>query len=122
MAPPFFWFFSVLLLGFTKGGLNFDAKLRRESFEPSDLFHAHIGGMDSFARGLKIASAIRSDGRLGEFVQDRYRSWDVGVGAEIDRGEHTFESLETYILAKGEADQNRSWRQEYLENLINDFI
>jgi xylose isomerase len=58
------------------GGTNFDAKVRRESFEPIDLFHAHIGGMDAFARGLKIAAAIRKDGRLADFVKQRYASWD----------------------------------------------
>ncbi len=67
--------------GFKTGGLNFDAKVRRESFEPVDLFHAHIGGMDAFARGLKIAAAIRKDGRLAEFVRKRYASWDTGIGA-----------------------------------------
>jgi hypothetical protein len=64
--------------GLTTGGTNFDAKCRRESFEPVDLFHAHIGGMDAFARGLKIAAAIRKDGRLAEFVKNRYSSWDSG--------------------------------------------
>ena len=64
--------------------LNFDAKVRRESFEPVDLFHAHIGGMDAFARGLKIAHAIIKDGRLDEFVKDRYSSFDSGVGNKIE--------------------------------------
>ena len=63
--------------GFKTGGVNFDAKVRRESFEPVDLFYAHIGGMDAFARGLKIAAAIRKDGRLAEFVKNRYASWDT---------------------------------------------
>ena len=70
--------------GLSTGGVNFDAKVRRESFEPADLFHAHIGGMDAFARGLKIAAAIRRDGRLDEFVRQRYASWDSGIGARID--------------------------------------
>ncbi len=72
--------------GFTTGGMNFDAKVRRESFEPVDLFYAHIGGMDAFARGLKIAAAIRKDGRLAEFVKQRYSSWDSGIGAKIEAG------------------------------------
>jgi xylose isomerase len=67
--------------GFKTGGVNFDAKVRRESFEPEDLFHAHIGGMDAFARGLKIATAIRQDGRLAKFVKVRYSYWDGGIGA-----------------------------------------
>jgi len=108
--------------GFTTGGVNFDAKVRRESFEPIDLFHAHIGGMDAFARGLKIAAAIRKDGRLAEFVKQRYSSWDTGIGAKIEKGEVGFEELEAYMLKKGEAAPNVSGRQEYLENLINEFI
>lgn len=108
--------------GLKKGGLNFDAKVRRESFEPIDLFHAHIGGMDAFARGLKIASAIRQDGRLAGFVKDRYSSWDTGLGAEIEAGKHDLSSLEKLMLEKGEAAPNASGRQEFLENLINEFI
>jgi len=108
--------------GLTTGGVNFDAKVRRESFEPEDLFHAHIGGMDAFARGLKIAAAIRKDGRLGDFVKQRYSSWDRGLGKRIEEGTENFESLEAYMLKKGEADPNTSGRQEFLENLINEFI
>src|SRR6185369_6536279 len=78
--------------GFTTGGLNFDAKVRRESFEPSDLFHAHIGGMDAFARGLKIAAAIRSDGRIDKMLQERYISYDSGIGADIEAGKASFAS------------------------------
>ncbi len=108
--------------GFSTGGVNFDAKVRRESFEPNDLFYAHIGGMDAFARGLKIAAAIRKDGRLDQFVRERYASWDTGIGAKIEKGKATFEDLEKYMLQKGEADANTSGRQEFLENLINEFI
>ena len=93
--------------GFTTGGLNFDAKVRRESFEPVDLFYAHIGGMDAFAKGLKIAAAIRADGELARMVKDRYSSWDSGVGAEIEAGKHSFETLEKYMLAKGDVTPNR---------------
>ena len=107
--------------GFTTGGLNFDAKRRRESFQPEDLFHAHIGGMDAFARGLKIASSIRADGRLAAFVRDRYSSWDGGIGARIESGSVGFEELELCALEIGEV-ANLSGRQEMLENLINDFI
>ncbi|MEC8989264.1 MAG: xylose isomerase [Verrucomicrobiota bacterium] len=108
--------------GFKTGGVNFDAKVRRESYEPVDLFHAHIGGMDTFARGLKIAAAIRADGRLAEFVSNRYRSWDTGVGKKIESGKASFKTLETYMLKKGEVTKNESGRQEFLENLINEFI
>ena len=108
--------------GFTTGGTNFDAKVRRESFEPVDLFYAHIAGMDTFARGLKIAAAIRKDGRLDEFVKNRYRSWDSGIGAKIEKGQVGFKELEAYILEKGDIDPNESGRQEFLEGLINEFI
>jgi xylose isomerase len=108
--------------GFKTGGVNFDAKVRRESFEAVDLFHAHIGGMDAFARGLKIAAAIRKDGRLAEFVRQRYSSWDTGIGKEIEFGKSSFAALEKYMLKKGEPSENVSGRQEFLENLINEFI
>ena len=107
--------------GFTTGGVNFDAKVRRESFEPIDLFHAHIGGMDAFARGLKIAAAIRADGRLADFVENRYRSWDAGIGKDIEKGKTSFKQLEAHALKQGEPELE-SGRQEYLENLINEFI
>ncbi len=107
--------------GFTTGGLNFDAKVRRESFEPVDLFHAHIGGMDTFARGLKTAAAIIEDGRLGNLLKQRYSTFDSGIGAQIERGEVGFEELEAYTLKNGEP-MLASGRQEMLENLINEFI
>ena len=108
--------------GIAPGGVNFDAKVRRESFEPIDLFHAHVGGMDTFARGLKVAAAIRADGALAAVVKDRYENWDAGIGAEIESGKHTFESLESYMLEKGEVSPNKSGRQEMIENLINHYI
>ncbi len=107
--------------GFTTGGLNFDAKVRRESFEPVDLFHAHIGGMDAFARGLKIANAILEDGRWVAFRKERYSSWEQGIGAKIENGEAGFEELEKYALESAEP-VTASGRQEMLENLINEFI
>jgi xylose isomerase len=108
--------------GFTTGGLNFDAKVRRESFEPIDLFYAHIGGMDAFARGLKIAAEIRADGVLEKLVKDRYSSWDTGIGAEIESGRHSFKSLEQHMLSRGEITPNASGRQEMIENLINTYL
>ncbi len=108
--------------GLNPGGVNFDAKVRRESIDPVDLFHAHIGGMDAFARGLKIAAAIRADGRLEDFVKARYSSWDQGLGADIESGKHTFQTLSDWMLERGDVDELESGRQEYLENLINEFI
>ena len=108
--------------GFTTGGVNFDAKVRRESFTPEDLFSAHIGGMDAFARGLKIAAAMRADGRLADFIKNRYASWDSGIGAEIEKGKVGFKELSEYMLKKGNVAPNASGRQEYLENMINEYI
>jgi xylose isomerase len=108
--------------GFTTGGLNFDAKVRRESFEPEDLFLAHIAGMDTFARGLKIAARIRQDGRIADFVKQRYSSWDSELGKKIEKGKSDFAELEAYALKLGEVKTIRSGRQEYLESLFNDFI
>lgn len=107
--------------GFTTGGLNFDAKRRRESHEPEDLFHAHIGGMDAFARGLKIAAAIRADGRLAEFVGNRYSSFDTELGKKVESGSSSFEELESVAMA-AEEPKLASGRQEMLENLINEFL
>ena len=108
--------------GFTSGGLNFDAHVARESFEPVDLFHAHIGGMDAFARGLKIASAVKKDGILSDFVKSRYASWDGGIGADIEAGKVGFKELRSYMLEKGEILANESGRVEMLENILNEYI
>ncbi len=108
--------------GVAPGGVNFDAKVRRESFEPVDLFYAHVGGMDTFAKGLKIAAAIRADGVLAEMLADRYRSWDSNIGAEIEAGRHDFASLEKYMLEKGDVTPNTSGRQELFENVVNRYV
>jgi xylose isomerase len=108
--------------GLAPGGVNFDAKVRRESFEPVDLFYAHIGGMDTFAKGLKIAAAIRAEGKLDGMVASRYASWDSGIGAEIEAGKHDFASLEKYMLEKGDAAANASGRQELFENVVNLYV
>jgi len=108
--------------GLAPGGINFDAKVRRESFEPVDLFHAHIGGMDAFARGLKIAAAMRADGALQRLVDDRYASWSEPLGKRIESGSESFRSLEKEMLAKGEAAACKSGRQELFENLVNSYL
>ena len=108
--------------GLAPGGVNFDAKVRRESFCPKDLFYSHIGGMDTFAMGLKLAAKIRAAGELAKMVKDRYSSWDSGVGAEIEQGKHDFKSLEKYMLGKGDAASSDSGRQELFENVVNRYI
>lgn len=108
--------------GFTTGGLNFDAHVARESFEPVDLFYAHIGGMDAFARGLKIAAAIKDDGVIDGFIKERYGSWDTGTGADIEAGKMSMADCSDYVLNKGEIAANASGRVEMLENIVNEYI
>lgn len=107
--------------GFKTGGLNFDAKVRRQSIDPVDLFHAHIGAMDAFARGLKIAARMIKDGRLDKFVKQRYSGWDAAFGRKIEKKEVGFAELEAYTLEHGEPEV-QSGRQEMLENLLNEYI
>ncbi len=107
--------------GFTHGGLNFDAKRRRESHTPEDLFHAHIGGMDTFARGLKIAAALRADGRIADFLKARYGTWDSDLGRKIEQGQASLIELEKTALAQP-APVLSSGGQEYLENIVNEFL
>jgi xylose isomerase len=107
--------------GFTTGGLNFDAKVRRQSHEPVDLLYAHIGGMDAFARGLEIAHAIREDGRLAEHVRRRYQGWDTDLGRKILSGELSMQDCASYARSNPEPTRV-SGRQEYLENMVNEFI
>ena len=108
--------------GIGSGGVNFDAKVRRESFEPVDLFYAHIGSMDAYAKGLKVAAKIRAERGIEDFITTRYSSWDEGIGAKIEAGEVGFKELEQYMLDKGEADKNISGRQELLENVVNKYL
>jgi xylose isomerase len=107
--------------GFTTGGLNFDAKRRRESWTPEDLFHAHIAGMDAFALGLKAAAAIRADGSLARALAERYASWDSDLGRRIESGAASLRELESLALDAA-AGPPPSGRQERLEALLNRFI
>jgi xylose isomerase len=107
--------------GLGTGGLNFDAKVRRSSNEPVDLFHAHIGGMDAFARGLLIAQRILDDKRLQNFVEERYASYKSGIGLQIMTGKAGLDDAEQWILRNG-YPVPQSGRQEMLENLINFYI
>lgn len=105
--------------GLAPGGLNFDAKLRRDSTDLEDLFHAHIGAVDVWAKALRIADRIRRDGHFDQAVSQRYSSYDSGIGKDIERGATDFKALQRYIIKKGEAAPTDSARQEYLENLFN---
>jgi xylose isomerase len=107
--------------GFRNGGLNFDAKRRRESWEPVDLFHAHVAGMDAFAFGLKAASALRKDGRLAAALRERYAGWDGPLGQRIEAGKATFADLEREVLDAAVGAPG-SGRQERLEAIWNDVV
>lgn len=107
--------------GFTNGGLNFDAKTRRSSNTPEDIFLAHIAGMDAFALGLRNACKIIADGRIDEFVKERYASYHSGIGAKILSGSTDLEELSRYALALDEV-KLQSGRQEYLESVVNGLL
>jgi xylose isomerase len=107
--------------GFKTGGINFDAKTRRNSTDLVDIFHAHIGGMDTFARAMLTAQAILDDGEYQELRKDRYASFDTGKGRQFSRGQLSLQTLRQLAHRNGEPEQI-SARQEYYENLINKFI
>jgi xylose isomerase len=108
--------------GLGRGGFNFDAKLRRPSTDPEDLFYAHIGGMDALALSYKIAGRIIADGQMEGFLADRYSSYDSGYGRDIEKGKIGFAGLERLVLSKLGEPVPRSGRQEYLENLLNSYL
>ena len=108
--------------GFTTGGLNFDAKLRRQSIDRNDLFHAHIGGMDTMARALLAAGAMWEDGALEDIRRDRYAGWDSELGADILDGRATLASLRERTLGRDDEPTRVSGRQEEIENLVARYI
>lgn len=107
--------------GFKTGGVNFDAKTRRNSSDLEDIFYAHIGGMDTFARALITAQAILDDGEYLKLRKDRYANFDSGKGKQFESGKLALEELRTLALKNGEPKQI-SGKQEYYENLISKFI
>jgi len=107
--------------GLGKGGLNFDAKVRRGSFEPEDLFHGHIAGMDSFAIGFKVANKLIEDKVFENFIDDRYSSFTKGIGLDIVEGRTNFRELEAYALELTEI-KNKSGRTEVLRALVNQYL
>lgn len=107
--------------GFTTGGLNFDAHVRRQSIDPEDLFYAHIGAMDAFARGLKNAAKMLKGKKFEKAIQKRYAGWNTAFGKKIEKKQIGFKELEQYTLKNGEPNV-QSGRQELLENMLNDYI
>jgi xylose isomerase len=108
--------------GFTKGGLNFDAKTRRGSYTKEDIFLAYIAGMDAFALGLRMAVKLIEDGRIDKFIADRYASYGSGIGKKIVDGTATMAELEAYALEMGDVTTNMSGKQEYLELVMNEVM
>jgi xylose isomerase len=108
--------------GLTTGGVNFDSKVRRESIDPEDLFHAHIGGMDAYALAFKIARKILADGKLETFLAERYASFDTGYGRAIEKRRTNFRELNKLVLGKLGEPKPRSGKQEYLENLLTSYL
>ncbi|MGO9771805.1 MAG: xylose isomerase [Roseiarcus sp.] len=108
--------------GLTTGGFNFDAKVRRQSFDAVDLLHAHVGGIDTLARALLGAAAMIEDGKLDRFVAERYAKWDRGEGAEMLAGKRDFAAIAERVRREGLDPQPHSGRQEYLENLVNWYL
>jgi xylose isomerase len=106
--------------GLEPGGLNFDAKTRRESFEPIDLFYGHVAGMDSFARGLEVAHELHETGELESVIDERYASYESGIGADVVAEEADLESLEEYALDNDVSIE--SGRQERLEAVLNRYV
>ena len=107
--------------GLGSGGLNFDAKVRRESTDVEDMFIAHIGAMDAYGRGLKAAAALKADGKYDAWRKARYATFDSGIGAKIEAGKTSFAELEAYTLANGEPVA-KSGKQEAYEQLLNYFV
>ncbi|MUG69465.1 xylose isomerase [Paenibacillus validus] len=107
--------------GLGSGGVNFDAKVRRSSFEPEDLFHAHIAGMDTFAKGLKVAAKLIEDGFFENIVSERYRSFQSGIGLDIVNGTTDFRKLEQYALAQDRI-RNKSGKLELIKAQLNEYL
>jgi xylose isomerase len=108
--------------GFSTGGFMFDAKVRRQSIDPADLFHGHIGGMDAAARALLAAERMIQDGSLERLVEDRYAGWRSPLGRDILAGQSSLEALSSHVLGRDTDPEPVSGRQEYVENLVNRFV
>ncbi len=115
-------YYQVLLAGgFTTGGTNFDAKLRRQSLDPQDLLIGHIGGMDCCARGLKAAAAMLEDGALSKPLDERYAGWNGDFGKKLLTG-LSLDQITAEVETKDINPQPKSGRQEYLENVVNRYV
>src|SRR5690625_1563460 len=107
--------------GLGRGGLNFDAKVRRGSFEPEDLFHPHIAGMDAFAVGLKVAQTLSDDKVLEDVVEDRYKTFTEGIGLDVVEGKTEFHKLEAHALELPDIEQP-TVRLDQIKQKINQYL
>lgn len=115
-------YFILKAGGFTTGGVNFDAKVRRQSIDPEDMFHGHIGGIDVSARALLIAEKMIADGKWARMVEDRYAGWKTPFGQRMLDGKMTLDAVAAHVVAHNTDTPPVSGRQEHLENLLNSYI
>jgi xylose isomerase len=116
-------FYQILKAGgLGQGGFNFDAKVRRQSIDPADLLHGHVGGLDILARGLKGAAAMITDGTFDKAQEERYAGWAEKGAAAMLKGERSLDQIAQWVAAENINPQPRSGQQEYLENLVNRFV
>ena len=120
MLLPFYHIFSNG--GFKQGGLNFDAKIRRQSIDPEDLFYAHIGGMDVAARSLIAVEKMINDKELSTYIQNRYKKWDQALGKFIHSQEGNLETIANKVISENIEPKPQSGQQEYLENILNKYL
>ena len=120
MALAFYWILKAGGLG--NGGFNFDAKVRRQSLDPADLLHGHVGGLDVLARGLKGAAALIEDGTYDKAIDARYAGWQSPEGKAIMAGQRSLADLAARVEKDNLNPQPKSGQQEYLENLVNRFV
>ena len=120
LLMPFYHIFSNG--GFKLGGLNFDAKIRRQSIDPEDLFYAHIGGMDVAARSLIAVEKMINDKELSTYIQNRYKKWDQALGKFIHSQEGSLETIANKVISENIEPKPQSGQQEYLENILNKYL
>ena len=120
LLMPFYHIFSNG--GFKQGGLNFDAKIRRQSIDPEDLFYAHIGGMDVAARSLIAVEKMINDKELSSYIKNRYKKWDLDLGKFIHSEEGDLESIANKVINENIEPKPQSGQQEYLENILNKYL
>ena len=120
LLMPFYHIFSNG--GFKQGGLNFDAKIRRQSIDPEDLFYAHIGGMDVAARSLIAVEKMINDKELSSYIKNRYKKWDLDPGKFIHSEEGDLESIANKVINENIEPEPQSGQQEYLENILNKYL